>query len=128
MATVADLTVRLDVQMPRGVGLRWQVAALFVALARWVGSVPVTVRMTQGDTVPMWQIGITTPARVWLDGVEVTKDCYSAYVPVEPGREAHGKVSCYRRNDRGDFYLISGVGGERAAKWTRRGMVRWEPK
>lgn len=65
--------------------------------------------------------------RVWLDGQEVTNDCFAAGAPDEPGIEGDGWVDLYLRDEQGDFSLVAP--GATEIKWERRqGKVRWEAK
>jgi len=124
------MTFRASVDMPRGTGLRWQVAALLVALARRVGSVPITMRLDEGGMVPMQRMPVLKWARrcrIWLDGLDVTADAYDAYAPVLSGVEVPGKVWFYKRNVGGHRYLEGAGDSREPAREVRCGMVRWEP-
>lgn len=62
--------------------------------------------------------------RVWLDGKEVTADCFCVTGGDLPLIEARGWVDLYERDQLGNFTLVSP--GSVDIRWKRAtGLVKW---
>ena len=89
------------------------------------------------ETVELMGVGIAARDAeakaicVFLEGAEVTNDCFYAVVPIEPNLEAPGMVSLYKVNAEGRRYLVppptsKPFDGGLPAQEHFVGMVRWE--
>ena len=63
---------------------------------------------------------------VYLNGVEVSRNCFCARLPSKPRVKVKSEVELLLLDEDGKRYLVDGKNGKEAARKTHKGIVWWK--